>query len=137
MSLTIPHKRAVGRPPQFYQVIEAAAGDVGARGGEGDVVYEFAVAEEAGERFGGREGGRVPEENSVVVGGGDETFGECAAYCSSLVVSGARSSAFCVVGCGGGERGVEGGVVVCGAQDVVGAEGEVVHPMGVRGQRLQ
>lgn len=126
---------ARGGRPELDVVVEAAAGEEEARGGKGDVVDGFLVAEEAGEGFeggggGGGVGGRGPEVDGGVVGGGDEAFGEG-------VVGGGRGFEARE---GGGEfgvlrRGDDAGVgVVGGAEDGVGGEGEVVDPVGVRGE---
>lgn len=71
------------RIPQLHAVVEARARDVQAVGREGDVQHLFLVSEQAcnGFRGGGGvrvEGRRVPQEDSVVVAGGDEALHEFA-----------------------------------------------------------
>lgn len=102
------------------------------------MVDGFGVAVEAGEGFegcgvGAGGGGRGPEVDGGVVGGGNEAFGE------GVVDGGGGFEA----GEGGGEFGVfRGGDearvgVVGGAEDGVGGEGEVVDPVGVRGEGVR
>ena len=114
--------------PQLDMVIERGARDEEAVGRERDVVDLLLVAEEAGEGFRARRG--RPEIHREVVAGGDEAFDNLA-----IDGSGFFEALFCFGdfgggGCGDGAR----VVVVGGAEDEVGAEGEVVHPVRVRGQ---
>lgn len=120
---------AVARAPQLDGVVEAAAGDEGAVRGEGHVVDLFLVAEQAGDGF-GVVGGRVPEVDCEVVACGDEAFGDAAVDGGGCLVALARFCGF--LRWGGGD--VACVVVVGGAEDEVGGEGEVVDPVGVRGE---
>lgn len=65
---------AVAGVPELDVVVPAAGGEGEAVGGEGHVVDLFLVAEEAGERFGGRGGG--PEVDCEVVACGDDFLDE-------------------------------------------------------------
>lgn len=124
---------AVAGAPQFDVVVEAARGDEAAVRGEGDVVDLLLVAEEAGDGLG--EGERVPEEDGAVVAGGHEAFAERGGRGGGGCGCGFLPAAACEGSAGFGRGGWGGGVVeVAGAQDEVGREREVVHPMRVAGQ---
>ena len=109
-------------------VVEAGAGDVNAVRGEGDVVDLFAVAEQAGKGF-VVGGGGFPEVHGAVIASGSETFDDLAIGSGGFLEAYFRSCDFLVFRWGNGAS----VVVVGGAKDRLGGEGQVVDPMGVRG----
>lgn len=118
----------IARIPKLDCVVEARGSNDGTVRGEGDVVDLFLVAVQAGDRLGG--GQWVPEVDCEVVACGDETFSDAVIYNCGFFVSFFR---FCGLGfVGGGD--VASVVVVGGAEDEVGGEGEVVDPVGVGGE---
>lgn len=114
--------------PKLDMVIEGGARDKEPVRREGDVVDLLLVAQEPREGLDAR-GGR-PEIHGEIVAGGDEALDD-------LAIDGRRFLK-AVLGFGdlGFGRGgdVAGVVVVGGAEDKVRAEGEVVHPVRVRGE---
>lgn len=126
---------AGGGVPELDVVVEGGGGDEGAGRGEGDVVDLFLVTEEPGHGFdccgvAGGGGRRGPEVDGAVIGGGDEAFGE-----GAVDGCGGLEPLFCfgqllVVGWGDGA----GVVVVGGSENEVRGEGEMVDPVGVRGE---
>lgn len=125
----------VARVPQFHAVVEARGCDAGAVRRERDVQDLFLVAEEAGNGFDRRVGGRVdgcgvPEEDRVVVGRGEEFFHQLA-----FVASRGLEAGFCFLDLFFRGRGhLACVVVVGGAEGEVGGESQMVDPVCVGGE---
>lgn len=120
---------AVEGAPDLDLVVEAGRSNVLAGRGEGDVRDGFPVAEEAGDGFRRALGGR-PEEDCEVVARGHEALGNLAVGRRGFLEAVFCLGEFFRVG-GGDGAGV---VVVGGAQDELGGEGEVVDPVSVGGE---
>lgn len=114
--------------PEFDVVIEGGTSNEEAVRGESDVVDLLLVAEEASERFRACRG--RPEIHRKVVAGGNEAF-----HNLPINGSGFFEALFGFGDFGGGVwRDGACVVMVRGAEHEVGAQGEVVHPVRVRGE---
>ena len=78
--------------------------------------------------------GRGPKVDGEVVGGGDETFSDFIIDSGGFVETGSCEGDLGFIGCWwvGGDVAVV--VMVGGAEDGVGGKGEMVDPVGMRGE---